>query len=151
MPKFTVLLIDDDVNMADLLSRAAEIVFPEAVFIHATSYSQAVAYLDDLTGPGPQLVLLDIDLQFGPSGLEFLSLLRQHTVGCLLPIVMLSASREETDKREAYQRGATVYTHKPFTYQGWKTYVAKLRSYWYETVTVPKIWFHKEADGQGNL
>lgn len=142
---FTILLVDDDSHVADILNRAAGRTFPEAVFVHATGFAQAASYVEDLTGLGPQLILLDVDLQVGLSGLDFLSLLRQHPQGRLLPVVMLSARDEFSQVQEAYFRGASAFTRKPFDYGGWKAYVQRLRSYWYETATVPRLWFRKQA------
>lgn len=138
-----ILLVDDDATIADLLTRAAKHEFPEATFIHTSTFQQAAKYLDDLSGRGARLILLDINLQTGLSGFDFLSLVRQHPQGHLLPIIMLSASRDQMDRVEAYRRGATVYSQKPFTFQGWKRYVADLRTYWFETATLPSIWFQK--------
>ncbi|GAB3507718.1 response regulator [Spirosoma knui] len=143
--QFPILLIDDDPNVADILIRAGEQAFPEAIFMHVSSFAEAATYLDDLTGRGPRLILLDIDLQTGPNGFEFLSLIRGHAQGSLLPVIILSSSQEERDTWEAYQRGATAYTQKPFDYKEWKTYIKQIRSYWYETVTLPQLWFNKEA------
>ena len=141
---FTILLIDDDATIADLLTRAAATTFPEAVFVHSSTYDQAAGYLGDLTGRGPRLILLDINLRTGLSGFDFLSLVRQHPQGHLVPIIMLSASDDSADRGEAYRRGATVYSQKPFSFQAWKRYVASLRAYWFETVTLPAIWFQQE-------
>ncbi|GAB3050146.1 response regulator [Spirosoma pulveris] len=144
--RFTILLVDDDATIADLLTRAATSEFPEATFIHASTYQQAAAFLSDLSGRGPQLILLDVNLRSGPSGLNFLSLVRQHPQGHLLPIIMLSASNEKMDRQAAYRRGATVYSQKPFTFQAWKAYVAGLRNYWFKTATIPAVWFEKDSD-----
>ena len=141
---FPILLVDDDPHIADLLSRSARDHFPEAEFIHVTSFEDASCYLSDLTGRGPVLVLLDINLNIGPSGLEFLHLIRTYPQGTLLPVIILSSSQEDADKKAAWLAGATAFTQKPDTYSGWKEYVSQLRSYWYQTATVPRVWFEKE-------
>ncbi|MCX6212892.1 response regulator [Spirosoma sp.] len=146
MTPFTILLVDDNAHIAELLTRAAASTFPEAVFIPTSTYDQAARYLGDLTGRGPRLMLLDIHLHTGLSGLDFLSLVRQHPQGHLIPIIMLSASHDPADRVEAYRRGANVYSRKPFSFQAWKRYVGGLRTYWLETATLPAIWFQKEAD-----
>lgn len=144
---YPILLVDDDPAIADLLTRSAKLIFPEARFTHVSSYAQAARYMSDLTGKGPRLILLDINLQVGLSGLEFLKLIRSHPQGRYLPVVMLSSSREDVDTIAAYLAGASAYTQKPDSYAGWKNYVSKLRSYWYETVTVPQLWFEQDENG----
>ncbi|GAB3794180.1 response regulator [Spirosoma humi] len=143
---YPILLVDDDPSIADLLTRSAKQIFPEATFTHVSSYAEAAQYMSDLTGKGPRLILLDVNLQVGLSGLEFLKLIRSHPQGRFLPVVMLSSSREDVDTIAAYMAGASAYTQKPDSYAGWKAYVGKLRAYWYETVTVPQLWFERNED-----
>lgn len=143
---YPILLVDDDSSIVDLLTRSAKQIFPEATFTHVSSYAEAAQYMSDLSGKGPRLILLDVNLQVGLSGLEFLKLIRSHPQGRFLPVVMLSSSREDVDTIAAYLSGASAYTQKPDSYAGWKTYVGKLRAYWYETVTVPQLWFERDED-----
>jgi CheY-like chemotaxis protein len=99
-----------------------------------------------LQGRGPRLVLLDINLQTELNGFDFLTLMRGHPQGRLVPVIMISASQGQDKIEEAYRRGANAVTVKPFTYQEWKSYTSQLRTYWFETVTTPKLWFENEAD-----
>ncbi|GAB3281397.1 hypothetical protein GCM10027347_57020 [Larkinella harenae] len=138
---FCILLIDDDPAVAEILSRACEQVFPEATLIAVTNFEQAVAYFDKLNGPGPRLVLLDLDLKGGQNGLEFLQLMRRHPQGRFLPIVVLSVSQNTQIMEESYRQGATAYTVKPFSYSDWRVYGDQLRTYWYHMVSVPVINF----------
>ena len=134
---FPILLVDDDPDIADLLNRVATTDFPEAVFLHVESFAQAVSYLDNLEGRGPRLVLLDINLKTGLTGLDFLTLLRMHPQGRLVPVVMLSSSQLDSDIYDALGQGANLFTQKPYTYAEWKQYVYNLRRHWFETVTTP--------------
>lgn len=143
---FPILLVDDDPDVADLLNRVATIDFPEAVFLHVKSFTEAASYLDNLEGRGPRMVLLDINLQTGLTGLDFLTLIREHSQGRLVPVVVLSSSQLETDIQGALSRGANLFTQKPFTYAEWRHYVRNLRLYWFETVTTPNPRFTKEND-----
>ncbi|GAB4018844.1 response regulator [Spirosoma koreense] len=143
---FPLLLVDDDPVISDIFRRAISLGFPEAELAVVNSFTEAAAYLEGLFGRGPRLVLLDIDLRSELSGLDFLSLLRGHPQGRLLPVVILSAGQDQTVKAEAYGRGASAFTLKPFSYSDWKAYAEQLRAYWYETATTPKLWF----DGEEN-
>ncbi|GAB2564679.1 response regulator [Spirosoma aerophilum] len=143
---FSILLVDDDPTIADVLNHAAVSTFREANFIHVSTFHQAASYLEGLHGFGPRLILLDLNLQGDLNGLDFLTLLRDHPQGCLVPVIMLSANQESTAPGETYSRGANVFTVKPFSYSGWKSYVSQLRTYWFETVQTPQLWFDKEED-----
>lgn len=142
--QFPILLVDDDPDIADILNRAARTAFAEAQFVHVRSFGEAAAYLEGLRGRGPRLVLLDIDLQTELSGLDFLSLMRGHDQGRLVPVVVFSASTRLAD--QALSRGANAFARKPSSYAAWKAYVEQLRHYWFETVTTPNLWFDNESD-----
>ncbi|MGE4159628.1 MAG: response regulator transcription factor [Planctomycetota bacterium] len=58
------------------------------------------------------LVLLDLVLP-GPSGFEILASIRQHRPE--LPVIILTAMGEETDRIEGLRRGADDYVVKPFS------------------------------------
>ncbi|MBN8826693.1 MULTISPECIES: response regulator [unclassified Spirosoma] len=138
--KLPILLVDDDPQLVEILNRAASQVFPLAHFIQISSFAEAATYLDALKEHGPRLVLLDIDLKDKQSGFDFLSLLREHPQGKMVPVVMLSVESDEQIAEEAYTFGANAFTQKPDTYADWKKYVKLLKLYWFETVTIPKIW-----------
>ncbi|GAB3511919.1 response regulator [Spirosoma knui] len=144
LTRFRILVVDDDPTVADLLNRAAVNVFPQAQFEHAVSFSQAVDYFTGLNGYAPNLVLLDINLEAEKDGYDLLSLIRAHPQGCLLPTVVLTGNHLEETGRQAYQRGASAYTRKPFSFEGWIAYVKNLHDYWYKTATVPKLMFEDE-------
>ncbi|GAB4022473.1 response regulator [Spirosoma koreense] len=141
---FPILLVDDDPLIADLLNRAAQASFPEASFTHVSNFEDAKTYIDDLSGKGPKIVLLDIDLQDKVDGLDFLALLRAHPKGRLLPVVILSAIKNAKLVERAYMFGASSFTTKPFSYTDWKTYLSSLRTYWYETVTLLDVRHRKD-------
>ncbi|MVM36606.1 response regulator [Spirosoma sp. HMF3257] len=134
--QFPILLVDDDPMIADILTKAAKSNFPEASFIHVTTFEAAKRYIEELEGKGPKIVLLDIDLQDKVDGLDFLALLRAHPKGRILPVVVLSASKTAQLVERAYTFGASSFTVKPFSYADWKVYLSNLKSYWYETVTL---------------
>lgn len=144
--KYLILLVDDEQSIADILNRAAASVFPEAEFLHVSSFTQAAAYLNGLAGKGPRLVLLDVNLQSDLNGFDFLALLRQHPQGRLVPVIMLSASRDEQIAQKAYEQSANAFTSKPFSYQDWKNYVQQLRNFWFQTATIPKLYFEDQKE-----
>ncbi|WP_338868572.1 response regulator [Spirosoma sp. SC4-14] len=142
--QFPILLVEDDLDTVELIKRVAQKGFPEAVFIHVTSFNEAVGYLYNIEGLGPKLALLDINLDGDKNGLDFLTLMQQHPQGRFLPVVVLSATGTETNIKAAYRLGAASFTQKPFSLKGWQSFVTLLRMYWYETVLLPNTWFEKQ-------
>ncbi len=142
--QFPILLVDDDPSIADVLQRASPSSFPEASFIHVSSFDQAKKYIEELEGKGPKIVLLDVDLQDKVDGLDFLALLRAHPKGRVLPVIMLSANNNPGLVERAYSFGASSFTIKPFSYGDWKMYLSNLRAYWHDTVTLLDVRHYKE-------
>lgn len=91
-----------------------------------------VEALNFLTAPEnalPQLVLLDLKLP-RKDGLEVLSTLRQNPRTELLPIVILTSSKEERDLIEGYRLGANSYVRKPVDFNQFSEAVRQLGLYW---------------------
>jgi len=63
----------------------------------------------------PTLVLLDLKLP-RINGLEVLRRIRSDARTRLLPVVVLTASREEADLAECFSLGANAYVRKPVDY-----------------------------------
>ncbi len=63
----------------------------------------------------PDLVILDLMLPGGMSGLDVCRLMRQDPALLDLPIIMLTARSEETDRLIGLELGADDYVTKPFS------------------------------------
>lgn len=100
-----ILLVDDDRALASMLSEylALQGFAVESV----TSGEEALASIDDRS---PDLVLLDVGLP-GIDGLETLSRLRERRS---VPVIMLTAHGEDSDRIAGLLAGADDYLPKPF-------------------------------------
>ncbi|HEX7004766.1 MAG TPA: response regulator [Trueperaceae bacterium] len=77
----------------------------------------------------PQLVLLDINLP-KVSGIEVLRRLRENQLTKMVPVVMLTTSKEERDVVESYTSGANSYVQKPIDFKEFSEAVRQLGVYW---------------------
>ena len=77
----------------------------------------------------PQLVLLDIKLP-KMDGLEVLRRLREDERTSLLPIVILTSSKEQQDLVQAYKNRANSYMRKPVDFTQFAEAVQQLGLYW---------------------
>lgn len=77
----------------------------------------------------PAVVLLDLKLP-KVDGLEVLERLRRDHRTSLLPVVVLTTSREGRDVEEAYRRGANSYIRKPVDFDRFLEAVGQLGNYW---------------------
>jgi CheY-like chemotaxis protein len=87
------------------------------------------AYKDRDPRDVPQLILLDMKLP-KLSGLEVLRQIRANQHTRLLPVIMLTSSREEQDLIESYRSGANSYVRKPIEYDQFLEAIRELSLYW---------------------
>lgn len=77
----------------------------------------------------PQIILLDLKLP-KMDGLEVLRCLRADERTKLLPVVILTSSKEEQDLLNGYSLGANSYICKPVDFSQFTEAVAHLGLYW---------------------
>jgi two-component system response regulator len=77
----------------------------------------------------PELVLLDLKLP-KVSGMEVLARLRSDERTRLIPVVILTSSKEDRDLAEAYSLGANSYIVKPVDFSQFLEAVKQLGLYW---------------------
>jgi two-component system, response regulator len=87
--------------------------------------------LDDshLSRALPQLILLDLKLP-KVDGLEVLRSIRTHERTRLLPIVILTSSKEDQDLLAGYSLGANSYVIKPVDFVQFSEAIRQLGLYW---------------------
>lgn len=86
-------------------------------------------YADRNPHETPQLILLDIKLP-KIDGLEVLRRIRDDERTSLLPVVILTSSKEQQDLVEAYKSRANSYMRKPVDFNLFTEAVRQLGLYW---------------------
>ena len=104
-----ILLVEDETDIREMLSFA----FERAGLAVQTAETAEQA-LDLLDGPLPSLVIIDWMLP-GMSGIELARRLRRDPLTTELPLLMLTARGEESDKLKSFDAGIDDYVTKPFS------------------------------------
>ena len=108
MTDSTILIVDDELAIRDMLRMALEIA--GYVCLEAENIRDAYQLIVD---EQPQLVLLDWMLP-GGSGLELLGRLKRDDGTREIPVIMLTAKSAEDNMIQGLDLGADDYLTKPF-------------------------------------
>ena len=109
MTKPTLLLVEDDRALADLLLWHFEREGYEV--IRTADGDEALLLAEERP---PDLVILDWMIE-GVSGIEVCRRLRRRASSAHVPIIMLTARGEESDRIRGLETGADDYVTKPFS------------------------------------
>ena len=86
-------------------------------------------YCERAEGRSPKVVLLDLKLP-KLNGLEVLEAIRKDEKTKLMPVVMVTSSREDPDIKRAYELGANSYVVKPVDFDAFVEAMSNLGMYW---------------------
>jgi CheY-like chemotaxis protein len=86
----------------------------------------------------PKLVLLDLKLP-KVDGLEVIERMRADPITRLIPVVVLTSSKQDDDIVESYRKGVNSYLHKPVTFDEFRTIIRELGLYWLLANQVPSM------------
>jgi DNA-binding response OmpR family regulator len=108
MPK-RIAIVEDERDVADLV-----VHYLRKNGYDMVTYDNGETALSKLRSNPPDLLILDLMLP-GIDGLELCRLLRADPATKWLPIIMLTAKGEETDRIVGLEMGADDYVTKPFS------------------------------------
>jgi CheY-like chemotaxis protein len=154
-----ILLVEDDPRDVDLTLAALEEYHLANTVLVVHDGAEALDYLYHRgkfkmrAGGDPILVLLDLKMP-KVNGLEVLKIIKADECLKIIPVVVLSSSRETPDLVECYKHGVNAYVVKPVDFAEFMKAVKQLGIFWAainepppEIGAVPLCPEHKENAG----
>ena len=145
MKERTILLVEDKLDDVELTLRSLKKhnITNEVVVAHdgaeALEYLFATgAYAGRDASVMPTVILLDLKMP-KVDGLEVLRRLRADERTKLLPVVIVTSSKEEKDMMNGYSLGANSYVRKPVDFVQFSEAVKQLGLYWLLLNELPTV------------
>ena len=139
----TILQVEDDPNDVFFLQKAMKRMGVTNPIQVASDGQEAIDYLqgagkfaDRGQFPFPCLVLLDLKLPY-VMGLNVLKWIREQP-WTNLPVIMFSASAEDTDIAASYRLGANAFLRKPSEARQLEEMVRGIKDFWLTHNTLPQ-------------
>jgi two-component system response regulator len=125
-----ILLIEDNPDDADLAIRALRKHKLADNLLHLNDGEEALTYLfsDKITSI-PKVILLDLKMP-KIDGIEVLRKIKSDEARKIIPVVVLSSSREDRDILESYKLGVNAYIVKPVDYDKFTKAIAEIGFFW---------------------
>ena len=130
-----ILLVEDDPNDVELTLTALDEYHLANEVVVASDGEQALDYLccrgryAQRERQNPAVLLLDLKLP-KVDGLEVLKHVKSDEQLKLIPVVVLTSSREEKDMVASYQLGVNAYVVKPVDFHQFVNAIKELGAFW---------------------
>ncbi|MEO6405861.1 MAG: response regulator [Ferruginibacter sp.] len=139
-----LLLVEDNKSDAMLTIRALKKHNLANNLIHLSDGAEALdflfakgAYAGRNMQEKPKVIFLDLKMP-KVSGLEVLRIIKADELTKLIPVVMMTSSKEEKDIIESHHLGVNSYVVKPVGFENFSKIIADLGFYWLVVNNTPQ-------------
>jgi two-component system response regulator len=125
-----VLLVEDNPDDAELTIRVLKKHNLANNLVHLHDGEAALEFLFEKENNNvPRLILLDLKMP-KVDGIEVLKKIKHDEKKKMIPVVILTSSKEERDIIESYKLGVNAYVVKPVEFEKFVEAVAQLGLFW---------------------
>ena len=131
-----ILLVEDSMSDAELTIRALTKANLANNLVHVNDGAEAIEFIfgrgryqDRALTNLPKLILLDIKMP-KVDGIEVLRQIKENEKTGLIPVVIMTSSKEEQDIIASYRLGVNSYVVKPLNFEGFAKAIGGLGLYW---------------------
>ena len=131
-----ILLVEDNPTDAELAIRALKKSILSNKLVWVKDGAEALdfifatgVYSERQVAHGPNVILLDLRLP-KVDGMEVLRRIKKDERTRIIPVVVLTSSKEDRDVVESYQLGVNSYICKPVEFDEFVKVVSELGLYW---------------------
>jgi len=124
-----ILLLEDDIVDAMTVKRALKEIGVQNEVVHVENGEEALDYLRDKQNVKPAIILLDLNMPV-MNGLEFLQERLKSEELMVIPVIVLTTSRDDYDKSSSFKLSISGYMVKPVDYSQFINVIRTIDSYW---------------------
>jgi CheY-like chemotaxis protein len=124
-----ILLVEDDSVDAMTVKRAMRDLHVTNSVMHSVNGEEAIKYLSDPDTEKPFVILLDLNMP-KMSGIEFLKIVKADAGLKMIPVIVLTTSKEKQDVLNSFELGAAGYMIKPVDYVKFVEVISTVMVYW---------------------
>ena len=125
-----ILLVEDNPDDAGLTIRALKKYNLSNQLLHLTDGEEAINFIfgEKMNGL-PKVILLDLKMP-KVDGIEVLRKLKSDETKKIIPVVVLTSSKEEKDIIESYKLGVNAYIVKPVDFDKFVKAISEIGLFW---------------------
>ncbi len=124
-----IMIVDDDLVDAMTIKRAFKDIDVENQIDLVGNGEEALEFLRNPDHEKPCLIFLDLNMP-KMNGIEFLKILRQDEELNMIPVIVLTTSKDEHDKIDTFKLGISGYIVKPVDYLQFVEVIKTIKNYW---------------------
>ncbi len=124
-----ILLVENDRVDAMMVTRALRELRVTNRLDLAANGEEALKFLKNSENEKPCIIILDLNMP-RMNGIEFLKIAKQDKILKMIPVVVLTSSKEEQDKIDSFDLGVAGYMLKPVDYHQFVEIIQTIDLYW---------------------